>query len=369
MDLKHAAAELLDDHDWAERSEYWLNYQKPTRGAPKKFKYREPLILCGHGVNIRVDHNTLLVRNGFTHYPQKVEQFRFFPGDANLPDRIILLDGSGGLTFDALNWMSDQLIEFVRLDWRGETTNVGTNTGYSGDRRLIAKQLAMKGTKTEVAIARDLIANKITASIETLKAVIPPSDVRQVALTRLAEKYRQIKTAKGTPTISQILGIEGACAAAYFIAWHGLPIKWSGFKRKPVPDNWFQIIARNMSWRNKTQNARHPVNAMLNYGYGILANQVRTQVIAAGLDPTIGIIHGTYRNRIPLVYDLMEPLRPTVDRAVLDFALSHTFTPGDFTINQWGGCRLNPQLAKVVASRLATVSAEGSVKDFLRPLQ
>jgi hypothetical protein len=69
----------VDDLNWRDRSEYWRTYQSPARGAPKKFKYREPLILCGHGVNIRVDHNTLLVRNGFTHYPQKLENARFFP--------------------------------------------------------------------------------------------------------------------------------------------------------------------------------------------------------------------------------------------------------------------------------------------------
>ena len=33
-----------------------------------------------------------------------------------------------------------------------------------------------------------------------------------------------------------------------------------------------------------------PVNAMLNYGYGILAHRLRAQVIAAGWTP-IGIIH------------------------------------------------------------------------------
>ena len=69
---------------------------------------------------------------------------------------------------------------------------------------------------------------------------------------------------------------------------------------------------------------------------------------------------------IPLVYDLMEPLRPVVDRKILEFALSHTFTPGDFTINSNGGCRLNPQLAKVVAKKLATMSAVRVVTDLLR---
>jgi CRISPR/Cas system-associated endonuclease Cas1 len=71
------------------------------------------------------------------------------------------------------------------------------------------------------------------------------------------------------------------------------------------------------------------------------------------------------KNDIPLVYDLMEPLRPVVDQAVLDFSLSNTFTPGDFTINKWGGCRLNPQMAKVVASQLTQISADSIVNEFL----
>ena len=73
---------------------------------------------------------------------------------------------------------------------------------------------------------------------------------------------------------------------------------------------------------------------MLNYGYGILAHQLKARVIAAGLDPTIGIIHGNSQNPIPLIYDLMEPMRPLIDRKVLQFALSNTFTPGDFTISK-----------------------------------
>jgi CRISPR-associated protein Cas1 len=107
---------------------------------------------------------------------------------------------------------------------------------------------------------------------------------------------------------------------------------------------------------------------MLNYGYGIVASQLRAQVIAAGLDPTIGIIHGNSGNRIPLIYDLMEPLRPTVDLAVLQFALSHTFTPGDFAITKWGGCRLNPQMAKVVATRIGEIKTD-NVPAFISQLR
>jgi CRISP-associated protein Cas1 len=95
----------------------------------------------------------------------------------------------------------------------------------------------------------------------------------------------------------------------------------------------------------------------------------RGQIVAAGLDPTIGIIHDNIFNRIPLVRDLMVPIRPVVDGAVLDFALTSIFTRGDFTISKWSGCRLNPQLAKIVAGRLATMRADLVAKEFLGQLQ
>jgi CRISPR/Cas system-associated endonuclease Cas1 len=91
--------------------------------------------------------------------------------------------------------------------------------------------------------------------------------------------------------------------------------------------------------------------------------------MAVGLDPSIGIMHGNCRNKMPLVSDLMESMRPAVDEQVLAFALSEIFHPGDFTINSWGGCRLNPRLAKVVAGRLAPLSAMPAISGFLKQLQ
>jgi hypothetical protein len=69
-----------------------------------------------------------------------------------------------------------------------------------------------------------------------------------------------------------------------------------------------------------------------------------------------------------VVYDLMEPLRPVVDCEILQFARTHTFTPEDFTINQWGGCRLNPQMAKVVASQMSGFKVDPEIRRFLGSL-
>lgn len=85
------------------------------------------------------------------------------------------------------------------------------------------------------------------------------------------------------------------------------------------------------------------------------------------LNPMI-LAPSAYANPKALVYDFMEPLRPLVDREILKFALSHTFAPGDFTITKWGGCRLNPQLARVVASQAVGTAVRPIVAGLISSL-
>lgn len=365
--IKVERHEEQDSTNWLRRSEYWLGHKRSSgRGRGKKFRYREPFILCGDGVRIRVDHGTLLIRNGFTHYPQKCEEIRLFPGDANMPDRIVVLDGSGGISFDALNWMSDQQVVLVQLNWRGQVSFVGGNSGYSANPKLVELQKNIRESQKASEIACWLILEKITASIKMISEILPESKIRDITITRLNNWRVQLKQFGKSSSIPRIMGIEGAAAAAYFQSWQGLPLKWVGSKRRPIPDNWRTIGPRTMGWRKTGQNARHPINAMLNYGYGVLVSELRTAVTSAGFDPGIAIMHGTKQNKIPLVYDLMEPLRPLVDGAILRFSQVNAFASGDFTTNKWGGCRLNPQLARQIAILVSTTEVTGTVESFVQ---
>jgi CRISPR-associated protein Cas1 len=58
------------------------------------------------------------------------------------------------------------------------------------------------------------------------------------------------------------------------------------------------------------------VNAMLNYGYGVLRAAVARGVMATGLTPSIGVHHRSGVNPLVLVDDLMEPFRPMIDEVV-----------------------------------------------------
>jgi CRISPR-associated protein Cas1 len=91
----------------------------------------------------------------------------------------------------------------------------------------------------------------------------------------------------------------------------------------------------------------------MNYAYAVLQSQVQIKAVADGYDPMLGIMHYE-RDRSPaFVFDLMEPERPGVDRAVLAFLKSEALQPADFTIREDGVVRLNPELARGVMERVS----------------
>jgi CRISPR-associated endonuclease Cas1 len=359
-----------DDTEWADRSAYWQQQAiwRPRRPKQKR-KVRSPLVLGGHGVRLRIDGGSLFVQNGFTHYPQKREEWRFFPGHPDLPSRIVVVDGDGGLTFDVLAWLSTQQIPLIQINWRGEAIVVGGASGYVVDFELMQAQRAAHASKRHtMAISRWLIAEKITACGETLLRVTEAGPARERALQEIAGSMQALTT-QPAQTLDGLRGIEGRVAQAYFAAWRSMPLRWKSLNRKPVPEEWLRIGARTPPNSKRNRNATHPVNAMLNYGLAVLESRVRLAVTAAGLDSTIGYMHAQHEGRSALVLDMMEPLRPAADRVVLAFVQGQALSPADFIVRDDGLCRLAPQLARTVAAKtMETVEPRACVGDLIARL-
>jgi len=201
-----------DDGGWAQRSAYWLKKSAPKSGRyERRAGVRQPLILSGHGVRLRVDRGSLLVQNGFTHYPQRQETWRFFPGDWRLPSRIVVLDVDGSLTFDALSWLSSQNVPLVQINWRGDVVNV---IGAGADATIVERvrsQVAAKSMDGGLLFARRLIRDKIANSIETLRYAFPKSVAIDFATEKLEAELALLK--RDPPSsVSQLMGIEAEWA-------------------------------------------------------------------------------------------------------------------------------------------------------------
>jgi CRISP-associated protein Cas1 len=345
-----------DEIAWATRSGMWQNrLEKTSARRTKRAKAQPALVLAGYGVSMRVENGALTIQNGFTHYPQRREIIRCFRGDVALPERIILLEGSGSISFDVLSWLAEQKVTFIRIDWKGDIVCVAGASGYSANPFRVRWQLETRenpGPRND--FCRSLITRKIEATIITLEKSIPRSDKWERAMR---SAYAALSSLEENPpeSISELRALEANCAASYFRSWVGMPIKWRGISRRPIPDNWHSIGVRSSPYHLAgNRNAAHPVNAILNYAYATLESEIRIKTISDGYDPTIGIMHEGGDGSSKFIFDLMEPERPKVDRSVLDFIKGQVFDPADFVIRADGVCRLNPEMARLVVSRVST---------------
>jgi CRISPR-associated protein Cas1 len=345
-----------DDLAWATRSGMWQSrVEKASARRTKRAKPPPALILAGHGVSLRIENGALTIQNGFTHYPQKREIIRYFRGDVALPERIILLDGSGSISFDVLSWLAEQKVSFIRINWKGDIVCVAGASGYSANPFRVRWQLETReNPEQRNEFCRSIITRKIEASIITLEKSIPRSDKWERAMK---SAYAALSRLEENPpeTISELRALEANCAASYFRSWVSMPIKWRGISRRPIPDNWHSIGVRSSPYHLAgNRNAAHPANAILNYAYAALESEIRIKAISDGFDPTIGIMHEGSDGSSKFIFDLMEPERPKIDRAVLDFVKTNVFDPSDFVIRGDGVCRLNPQMARMVVAKVTT---------------
>lgn len=181
-------------------------------------------------------------------------------------------------------------------------------------------QLAAYSTRTGVELAAAFIDGKVRNQRHTLlyfgkylKATAPDRyrKVFEKAKSMHAMRRQLREVAKSAPRRAaesslievlrdKLMGFEGAAARSY---WEAVAIILEG--RVAFPGR-------------ETRGSLDPVNAALNYGYGILYSQVFGAVVNAGLEPYAGFLHVDRPGKPSLVLDLVEEFRaPIVDRSVL----------------------------------------------------
>jgi hypothetical protein len=169
-------------------------------------------------------------------------------------------------------WVADQGVALIQLDWQGDVVAVIGGRGYAGDADKIAWQVATRGDeRKQLAFSIDLIARKIAASIVTLETVIPPSAARNKALEKARGVLAELE-AKPPADLTALRLLEAISANTYFSAWRGLALTWKANARVPIPDAWRSYSSRASTANGakfKNVRATHPINAMLNYAYGV----------------------------------------------------------------------------------------------------
>ena len=121
-------------------------------------------------------------------------------------------------------------------------------------------------------------------------------DVRKPLFDAQASLSRIRAQLPETTALESFRGLEGAAARAYFAGLAAVFPAAAGF-----------------NGRNRRP-PRDPVNACLSLGYTLLHFDAVRATHVAGLDPLIGFYHKPSYGRESLASDLIEPLRPLIDR-------------------------------------------------------
>ena len=246
-----------------------------------------------------VDKGCLLVRDGNTHFPSEQRAWRFFNGALDIPPAIIVVDGSGEITLDAIDWLSTQAVPLIRLKWNGQFASIVTNGGQAASSdKVYWQERTRSDPAARLRFARDLIHDKALSTLVTMEGYVPRSPVWESAHKSIEARTRLLE--KRSPrSVEELLGIEGSIANEYFRAWSAIELRWKGLKQRPIPQDWQTYKSRSALREELRVNrgATHPVNAMLNYAYGVLIGRTQVQLMAEGYDPTIGILHGRESER------------------------------------------------------------------------
>jgi CRISPR-associated protein Cas1 len=84
-----------------------------------------------------------------------------------------------------------------------------------------------------------------------------------------------------------------------------------------IAERYFSSVRKLFKFPGRKPQGRDKFNSALNYGYGILYNEIEKICLYVGLDPYLGLYHGERYGKPALVLDLVEEFRvPAIDSAI-----------------------------------------------------
>ncbi len=190
---------------------------------------------------------------------------------------------------------------------------------------LRKKQLVFYNTPLATDWVIEILHKKVDAQIATLTRLAnKQTKHKEDTKTHIAQLKKGLTSTaiyKGIPIDecrNNLLGIEGSLSKIYFKALQCfLPeeMKFDKRTRRPALDYF---------------------NAALNYLYGMTYSVVESGVFAKGLDPFVGYMHTDNYLKTALVFDLIEPIRPLIDRMLLEIVIDKRLLPEHFIPKEQG---------------------------------
>jgi CRISPR-associated protein Cas1 len=304
-------------------------------------------VLSGYGVSVSVKEKKIVLRENPDPF-SKSETESWFIG--NMPYEKIVISGKGYLSTDALNLLCTHNRNLVLVDSHGKPTCMinGVMNSTTATKYRMAQYDSFRNDKVCKKLSRKTIHDKLESQIRFLKSI--DRDDSYDIISKL-ENYLTILSE------DNFENIEKTSAKAYFSYYTSLFDKKYGFD------------SRNQSFvRQSKKNATDPINALINYGYSVLAGEICKFVYGFGLDPYYGYMHKSHSGFMALVYDVIEPFRWLVESAVYHIvntsSKQHRLRLMDFAYTRDGSVVLSNKIKKNFLEKLERIFQQERKYEF-----
>ena len=229
------------------------------------------------------------------------------------------------ITAGVLGVIAEQKLTLLVLNARFPQRTAQLNNDYSGDveRRIHQYQLTSHNNPLCLTLATQLVSLKIQRQQALLQQAINQRPDLNHALTKAIKQLSPIiEQLDQIQNLNSLNGIEGAAAMLYFHAYTQLfadSLNFSTRNRRPPQD---------------------PVNAILSLSYTLLYHEAVNALKIYGLDPALGFYHQPCYGRQSLACDIIEPVRPYLDKMIWRLFAHQTLTTSHFD-HEDNACFLN----------------------------
>jgi CRISPR-associated protein Cas1 len=239
----------------------------------------------------------------------------------------VVLRGNVQLESRVLGALSERNIGLLVLSGRNtEATAMLAAKSHGDSARRLGQYKVSLNEDLRTPLARWLVLVKVRAQQRLLReALAARADLRYPltsALQTVSGIIGQLREDTLVIPLASLRGYEGAAAAGYFSGYTQLfadSLNFTGRKKRPPPD---------------------PVNVCLSLGYTLLHYDAVRACHTVGLDAMLGFYHDVSFGRESLACDLMEPLRPLMDRWVWQLFRERQLRPEHFSDDN-GRCQMN----------------------------
>lgn len=245
------------------------------------------------------------------------------------------------ITSDAVMLAVEREIEVLFMDRSGNVIGRIWSPKYGSVSTIRKGQLNFSLSRDAFVWIKGVIRQKIEnqqALLLSMEAKDEYTDNRVKSAIGRMEDYR-----------TKIAGIDGEVISDVASTLRG----WEGLSSKTYFEALNMFLPKQYRFEKRSQRpAMDLVNALLNYGYGVLYGKVEGALIKAGIDPYIGVLHRDDYNGPVLVYDVIELYRVWVDYVVYSLVIQNALTDEYYSVQPDGSYWLEPLGRRVLIQSL-----------------